>query len=50
MTDLDNELDDKFNTENKYQQDEYTRGYDRMQALEDMLAKERNDRIQSLND
>ena len=50
MTDLDNELDNKFNTENKYQQDEYTRGYDRMQFLEDMLAKERADRIQSLND
>ena len=50
MTELDAELDDKFNTEKQYQEDEYKRGYDRMQALEDMLAKEKADRIQSLND
>ena len=45
MKEMDDELDGKFNTENKYQQDEYKRGYDRMQALEDLLNKERDDRI-----
>lgn len=50
LQELDQELEDKFNTEEDYQQSEYTRGYDRMQALEDMLAKERDDRISSLND
>ena len=30
MTELDAELDDKFNTEKQYQDDEYKRGYDRM--------------------
>ena len=39
-----------FHTENQYQQDEYKRGYDRMQQLEDLLQKEREDRIKSLND
>ena len=43
MNDLDNELDDTFNTENQYQTDEYKRGYDRMQFLEDMLKKEREE-------
>jgi len=43
-------MQNKFDEEDEYQQSEYRRGKDRMQHLEDMLAKERNDRIQSLND
>ena len=43
-------MEDKFNTEHEYQTSEYKRGNDRMQYLEDLLAKERSDRIQSLND
>ena len=43
-------MENTFNTENEYQQSEYKRGNDRMQYLEDLLAKERNDRITSLND
>ena len=50
MIDLDDDLTNKFETENTYQTDEYKRGYDRMQFLEDKLNKEREDRIQSLND
>ena len=50
MKETDEDLTNKFNTENQYQQDEYKRGYDRMQKLEDMLQKEREDRIKSLND
>ena len=50
MKEMDDELDEKFNTENQYQKDEYERGYGRMQALEDLLNKEREDRIKSLND
>lgn len=43
-------MEDRFNTENEYQQSEYKRGYDRMTYLENLLAKERTDRIQSLAD
>ena len=43
-------MNTKFNNENKYQSDEYERGYGRMKFLEDELARERSDRIQSLND
>ena len=50
MIDVDHDLTNKFETENTYQTDEYKRGYDRMQFLEDKLNKEREDRIQSLND
>ena len=50
LGELDQEMEDKFNTENEYQTNEYKRGNDRMQFLEDMLANERNGRIQSLND
>ena len=50
LRELDQEMEDKFNTENEYQTNEYKRGNDRMQFLEDMLANERNGRIQSLND
>ena len=50
LRDLDTEMENKFNTENEYQESEYRRGNDRMTQLENMLAKERSDRIQSLND
>lgn len=50
LNDLDTELDNKFNEENEYQTSEYKRGYDRMTHLENLLAKERSDRIQSLAD
>jgi hypothetical protein len=43
-------MNHNFDTEKKYQDDEYTRGYNRMQHLEDELALERSDRIQSLED
>lgn len=43
-------MENTFNEENDYQTSEYKRGYDRMTHLENMLAKERNDRIQSLDD
>ena len=39
-----------FGEEQKYQDDEYARGFGRCKHLEDELARERNDRIQSLND
>ena len=42
-------MDTKFNEENDYQQSEYKRGNDRMTQLENLLNKERNDRIESLN-
>ena len=50
LGELDQEMENTFNTENEYQQSEYKRGKDRMKYLEDLLAKERNDRITSLND
>ena len=50
LKDLDTEMDNKFNEENEYQQSEYKRGNDRMTMLEEMLAKERADRIKSLDD
>lgn len=50
MSDLHDELDNKFNTEQDYQTSEYKRGYDRMSHLEDMLNQERLDRIKSLDD
>lgn len=43
-------LDENFKTESSYQQNEIKRGYDRMQELEDRCAKERSDRISSLED
>ena len=43
-------MDNKFNEENDYQQSEYKRGNDRMSHLENLLNKERSDRIQSLNE
>ena len=50
LRELDQEMENKFNEENEYQQNEYKRGNDRMTYLENLLAKERNDRITSLND
>mmetsp|Transcript_31313 Transcript_31313/g.41447 ORF Transcript_31313/g.41447 Transcript_31313/m.41447 type:complete len:118 (+) Transcript_31313:319-672(+) len=43
-------MQNKFDTEHEYQMSEYKRGNDRIQHLEDFLAKERSDRINSLND
>ena len=42
------ELTVTFNDETDYQNSELKRGNDRMQQLEDMLAKEKSDRIESL--
>lgn len=50
MIDLNNDLNTKYNNEKDYQTSEYQRGYDRMQFLEDLLAKARDDRIKSLED
>ena len=49
MLDLRAELTEKFDTEEAHQHSEIKRGNDRMQFLEDMLAKERTDRIESLD-
>ena len=49
MLDLHEELTKKFDDETNYQHTEIKRGNDRMQALEDMLAQEKADRIQSLD-
>ena len=49
MTDLRNQLTEKFDKEEAYQHSEIKRGNDRMQMLEDLLAKERTDRIESLD-
>ena len=45
LKELDEELENKYNEENEYQMSEYKRGKDRMTHLENMLAKERSDRI-----
>ena len=50
LKEMDEEMDNKFNTENDYQESEYKRGYGRMSYLEELLAKERSDRIASLRD
>ena len=49
MADLRIELGEKFDNENAHQQSEIKRGNDRMQMLEDLLAKEKADRIESLD-
>ena len=49
MQDLHDELNVKFSEETDYQHSEIKRGNDRMQALEEMLAKEKADRIESLD-
>ena len=41
MADLRIELGQKFDEENEHQRSELKRGNDRMQHLEDLLAKER---------
>lgn len=50
LKNLHQELDDTFTKESDYQSSEIKRGYDRIQALDDMCATERSDRIQDLND
>ena len=50
MSDLNNELNTKHNNELIYQQSEYQRGYDRMSYLEDLLAKEKAERVRSLDE
>ena len=50
LKNLHQELDDTFTTESTYQANEVKRGYDRIQALDDMCAQERADRIQDLAD
>ena len=49
MQDLHEELSNKYNVETEYQHSEIKRGNDRMQFLEDLLGKERDDRIESLD-
>ena len=49
MKDLNDELTVKFNDETDYQHSEIKRGNDRMQFLEELLAKEKEDRIESLD-
>ena len=50
MSDLNNELNTKHNNELIYQQSEYQRGYDRMSYLEDLLGKEKAERVRSLDE
>ena len=45
LIDLDADMENTFNEENEYQESEYKRGNDRMTMLENLLAKERSDRI-----
>ena len=49
MKDLHEELTVKFTEETEYQHSEIKRGNDRMQMLEELLNKEREDRIESLD-
>ena len=49
MADLHSELTVKFDDETDYQHSEIKRGNDRMQMLEELLNKERDDRIESLD-
>ena len=49
MDDLRDELQTKFTEEETYQHNEIKRGNDRMHMLEELLAKERDDRIESLD-
>ena len=50
MSDLDTKLSNQFKDESDYQASEYKRGYDRIEHLENMLKKEREDRIRSLDE
>ena len=49
MMDLDHELTVKFTEETTYQHNEIERGNNRMEQLETLLAKEKADRIESLD-
>ena len=49
MQDLHDELTVKFDDETNYQHSEIKAGNDRMQALEELLNKEKEDRIESLD-
>ncbi len=49
MDDLREELNQIFDEETEYQHSEIKKGNDRMQSLEDMLQKEKEDRIESLD-
>mgnify|MGYP000922222648 CR=1 FL=1 len=49
MNDLSTELTEKMDTETAYQTSEIDRSNNRMQMLEELLKKERNDRIESLD-
>ena len=49
MQELHDELTVKFNDETAYQHSEIKRGNDRMQELEEALALEKSDRIESLD-
>lgn len=42
---LHQELTDTFKKEQKYQEEEIRKGYERMQQLEEMVVQERVDRI-----
>lgn len=48
MTDLTNQLNNRIQEETEYMSNEVTRGHNRMAMLEEMLKKERDDRIESL--
>eukprot|EP00347_Sterkiella_histriomuscorum_P007515 403348623 len=48
MNQLSTELTDQIKYETDYMESERVRGHDRMQYLEDLLSKEREDRIDSL--
>ena len=49
MTELTNELNQQIKDEEEYMTNEVTRAHDRMAILEEMLKKEREDRIESLD-
>lgn len=48
MGDLNDELNRRVKEETDYMESERVRGHDRMAALEEMVRKERDDRIESL--
>ena len=49
MSDLRDELQQKFTEETSYQHSEIERGNKRMEELEALLAKEKADRVESLD-
>lgn len=50
LADLTDQLNFRVKEETDYMEAERVRGHDRMQFLEDLVRKEREDRIQSLED